>query len=238
MAPRVKPITDFVFEMGHEPVDLTDAYAQSTGPLGDSLASSGALIDIDMTGDTSFSHAIDITHENTSATGDSSAIYIQTDLDFGDTGAGLSIRNIGKSDGIYVGAEGPGSGGGSGPVGIGIDVNRKYADSVENDPAQAAAGILIVNWTSSASLGVCIQCANNSAANLSPIMATTNNGAALIAGPKSVAGDGNSAVTIIDFAQLVKTELRYDGNIRVTLPTANPGAGLLWNDGGTVKVGT
>jgi hypothetical protein len=28
------------------------------------------------------------------------------------------------------------------------------------------------------------------------------------------------------------------GNFKPTLPTSNPGAGILWNDGGTVKVGT
>jgi hypothetical protein len=223
--------------MGHQPVDLTNASASETGPLGTSLSSPGALIDITMSGDTSYSHAIEITQENTSATGDSSAIYIETNLTNGDTGAGLSIRNIGKSDGIYVNAEGPGAGGGAGPTCIGLDINRLYAGNDENDPAQAASGIVAINWTR-ASLGVCIQLANFFASNLSPTIVTTNNGAALISGPQSAAGNGNSAVTIINDAQLVKTELRYDGNIRVTLPVSNPGPGLLWNDGGTVKVGT
>lgn len=51
-------------------------------------------------------------------------------------------------------------------------------------------------------------------------------------------GTGN-AVEMWDFPfNTTLFEVTYAGGIKATLPTNNPGAGYLWNDGGTVKVGT
>jgi hypothetical protein len=232
MTARVRPITDFVYEMGRQPVDVS----AGTG----TIASGSSGLELTMTGDTSGTHAIEITQTNTSASGDSNAILINTDADFADAAAGIAIINTGYADGMYVGLRGRTSGAAA-PVGIGIDINRIEGGSAENNATSAGHGLVIFNWSSSASIGSCVDLANESPANLSPLINTTSDGTAIVMRPIDAAGHSSGAMSVLNASGTTMFYVRYDGNIKVTLPTSNPGAGLLWCDvgaGNIVKVGT
>lgn len=242
MAARVRPITDFVYEMGHEPGHLTGSEATVT--------------------DTPETIIID--HENTVPGTNVYGIEVDTTTASGAEGAGIAVINDGYSDGIYIAARGPTSGTAS-PVGVGIDVNRSAVAPYtgERNADATAVGIEIDNYSTTnpvtyGSQGLSVR--NMDPAYTFPAAGITAGHTGLQIAPwvdPAPGAVGNTAFRIIDSTgigtpRLVITyggwigigvspptaPLDVVGNIHVALPGSNPGPGMLWNDGGTVKVGT
>lgn len=69
-------------------------------------------------------------------------IFIITDSSAVDTAAGLSIRNIGHSDNLYLEVSGKPTGASS-PTGIGVDLNKQAGGSGEESSQMAGFGIQI-----------------------------------------------------------------------------------------------
>lgn len=93
---------------------------------------------------------INLDFANTAAAGSGAQFYgikIKTNTDNVDTGAGMAVFNVGKSDNIYLGVAGKsGAGpfaGGNSPTGIGIDLNKQVASVNENSTSSSQQGIQI-----------------------------------------------------------------------------------------------
>lgn len=92
---------------------------------------------------------IELSSHNTDAVSANSQLYdmyIATDTDALDTGAGLAIINSGMSDNIYLSVAGKAGVTASTPTGIGVDINR--SGSGENSTVNAGTGIHVWDFSS------------------------------------------------------------------------------------------
>jgi hypothetical protein len=109
------------------------------------------VIDMEYIGDVSGTYTqMEMIGTNTHPTTGGSLLYtirITTDTQAVDTGAGISVVNIGQSDNIYLGVAGKSSGTTT-PTGIGIDLNKEPATGDENNAGNFRGyGIQIYDWS-------------------------------------------------------------------------------------------
>lgn len=148
--------------------DLSRIMALSTGVPSDNELNAPIILDnpVIASGIALFSHTpqpftvavtaaseltlIDLNFANTGAAGTQFyGIKIETDTDVVDTGAGIALFNVGRSDAIYIDVAGkPANPVGNAPTGIGIDINKETTSTSEQSSANSSQqGIQIFDWS-------------------------------------------------------------------------------------------
>jgi hypothetical protein len=90
---------------------------------------------------------LNVNNDASSGTGQIRGIKVVTDTDLIDTGAGIAIFNIGKSDNMYLCVSGKSGASASSPTGIGIDLNKQTSGTSENSTVNTGYGIQVWDYS-------------------------------------------------------------------------------------------